>query len=435
MLDHFFVPQKNNASFFLKLLTTACIFCLPLTVVDAAPQKKTKIKVSKKIKTVVVQKKQETEQEQKKEPLISDFSDFALTENEVAAPYVYIIDSQTGSVLLSRNATAQMRPSSMTKVMTAYSVIEKIKAGQISPEDKITVTRTAYEKEGSRSFLNIGDQFKVMDLLKGMIIQSGNDASVLLAEHCAGSEQIFAKMMTEKALAMGAKHTNFVNVTGLPDDAHLTTPFDLAVITKRAIQDHPEYYSLYKEKEFTIGDVKNPQQNRNPLLSTDLNCDGVKTGFTNAAGYGLIGSCVRDGRRVIMVINGLPTSRSRAKEAYALMKWSLDSFTNVTVLKADQDIAHIPVKYGDKDFVSAAVTKDWMVTIPKIYQDKISIEKQIVSHVEAPVMPGQVLGTVTVTSPYLKSPLKIDLVAKDLIQRGNFLKKIWQDLRSFLGKK
>ncbi len=431
MLDYFFVSQKNKTSFFVKLLTSVCIFCIAPSAVDAFPQKK-KVKVSKKIKTVVVQKK--IEQEQKTEPLTSDFSECVLNENEVAAPYVYIIDAQTGSVLLSRSATAQMRPSSMTKVMTAYAVIEKIKAGQISPEDKITVTRTAYQKEGSRSFLNIGDQFKVMDLLKGMIIQSGNDASVLLAEHCAGTEQIFAKMMTEKAVSMGAKNTHFVNVTGLPDDAHFTTPYDLAVITKRAIYDHPEYYAIYKEKEFTIGDVKNPQQNRNPLLSTDLNCDGVKTGFTNAAGYGLIGSCVRDGRRVIMVINGLPTVRSRAKEAYSLMKWSLDSFTNVTVLRADQDIAHVPVKYGDKDFVSAAVTKDWMVTIPKIYQDKITIEKQIVSHVEAPVMPGQVLGTVTVTSPYLKSPLKIDLVAKDLVQRGNFLKKVWQDLQSVLGK-
>lgn len=433
MLDQFFVFQKSKLSFLLKILLCSSVLSVSGSFIEAAPTKKVKVKKNKTVKQVESDQKQ-SDLDQQKASVLSDFADFSLTDSEVAAPYAYIIDCQTGSVLLSRNATEPMRPSSLTKVMTAHVVIDQIKEGKISLEDKITVTRTAYQKEGSRSFLNIGDQFKVIDLLKGMIIQSGNDASVLLAEHCAGSEQLFTKLMNEKAIAMGAKNTHFVNVTGLPDDKHLTTAYDLSIITKHAILDHPEYYPIYKEKEFTIGDVKNPQPNRNPLLSTDLNCDGVKTGYTDAAGYGLIGSCVRNGRRIIMIINGLPTARARAKEAYALMKWSLDSFVNVSVLKADQAIAQVPVKYGNKDTVMAGVAKDWLVTMPKVYQDKINIEKQMINHVEAPVLPGQVLGSVTVSSPYLKEPVKVDLIAKELVEKSNFLKRILQDLFGSFGK-
>ncbi len=352
---------------------------------------------------------------------------------DVDAREVYLIDSETGAVLLEKDATQPMHPSSMTKIMTAYLVIQKIKEGVIKPDTILTVSKNGWRVEGSSMFLNLNDQVSVADLLKGLIIQSGNDASVTLAENISGSEAAFAKEMTRVAHEMGATQTHFVNTSGLPVPEHLTTAKDLATISQRVIKDHSDYYPIYSEKEFSYGKIK--QGNRNPLLYKNIGCDGIKTGSSSVAGYGMVASCLQDGRRLILVINGLKSMQARANEATKLITWGFRSFVNKEIATQGKVIGDIPVTYGEHDFVTAVVSAKRVITIPKAFESTLKTSIEAFPTVEAPVAAGTVLGKMTITSTALNEPIVIDLVAKAPVERAGLLKYLGQLLASPFKKK
>ena len=245
---------------------------------------------------------------------------------DIAAREVILIDYQTWTVLEESNADKRMPPSSMSKLMTAFMLFEAIHSGELSLDDEFQVSENAWRKGGAASggstmFLEPNTSVRVEDLLRGIIIQSGNDACIVVGENMAGSEEAFADEMTARAYELGMTNSNFTNTTGLPDPEHYTTARDLAILAKRIIVDFPEYYSLYKETEFTYNEIK--QFNRNPLLYRPGGADGLKTGHTNAAGYGLTASAVRDGRRLIMVANGMESTQARSEETSRLMDWGV----------------------------------------------------------------------------------------------------------------
>ena len=359
----------------------------------------------------------------KEEPSKAEFpSTVGLPEIEVKAKQAILVDDQTGIVLMQKNADELMHPSSMTKIMTAYLAIEKIKAGIIQPDTLVTVGKEGWRTEGSTMFLNINDQVSVLDLLKGVIIQSGNDSSIILAQALSGSEETFAIEMTQRAHALGAMHTTFKNTTGLPHPDHQTTARDLIILAQHAIHDHPDYYNLYSQKSFTYGGIA--QGNRNPLLYKNLGCDGVKTGHSEIAGYGMVASCVHQGQRYVLVINGLPSMQARADEATKLMNWATHTFTNVTIFKAQDLVDEIPVWYGHENVLPLTVEKDAIIIVPHFSKKDLKIKISYQSPLEAPIQQGVVMGKITVTSSSLPQPIEFPLVAAITIEKAGFFKRL-----------
>ncbi len=413
---------------FLKGYFTSALlsFLLSLSLCDAAPSKKNA--ETKEVKS----KKETTNPYESTVPATTPFAGLPL-DVDVIAREAYLIDYETGSVLLEKNAEAPIHPSSMTKIMTAYLVIDKIKTGVIKKDSVFTVSKNGWKLEGSSMFLNINDQVKVEDLLKGLIIQSGNDASVTLAENISGSEGAFAAEMTRRAHEMGAKKTNFLNASGLPLPEHQTTAKDLAIISTHAIKDQPDYYPLYKEVDFTYGNIK--QGNRNPLLYKNIGCDGIKTGSSKIAGYGIVASCTQDGRRVILVINGLKSMQARADEATKLITWGLRTFTNKTIATAQQAFGKIPVTYGTADHVNAVARNAFVITVPKAFENELKTKIELTESIEAPVTSGMTLGKITVTCQAFKEPIIFDLIAETDVERAGFIKRIGQKISAIFSRK
>jgi D-alanyl-D-alanine carboxypeptidase (penicillin-binding protein 5/6) len=352
----------------------------------------------------------------------------------VLSQQMILVDYETGTVLLEKNAHVPTHPSSMTKILTAMVVMDKIKAGAIQADQLFTVSKNAWRLEGSSMMLNIGNQVRVDDLLKGLIIQSGNDASVTLAEGCSGSEGAFAAEMTRKAHALGAVNTHFKNASGLPQDDHLTTVRDLATIAIHAVRDYPEYYHIYSEKEFTHNNIK--QGNRNPLLYRNMGCDGIKTGHSNIAGYGMVASCLNQSNRFILVINGLPNMQARADEAVGILTWAMNTFVNHVAYKKNEIIGKVPLLYGKENFVSVTVASDTVVTIARSGVQDITKSMTYADNLKAPLEKGQVVGTLTLTSSALPKPVEFPLVAFETVEKGNFIKRFVDFLGSvFFGKK
>lgn len=402
-------------------------FLLSLSLCDAAPSKKNT--ETKEVKS----KKETTNPYESAVPATTPFVGLPL-DVDVIAREAYLIDYDTGSVLLEKNAEAPIHPSSMTKIMTAYLVIDKIKTGVIKKDSVFTVGKNGWRLEGSSMKLNINDQVKVEDLLKGLIIQSGNDASVTLAEHISGSEAAFATEMTRRAHEMGAKKTNFLNASGLPLPEHQTTAKDLAIISVHAIKDQQEYYPIYKEIDYTYGNIK--QGNRNPLLYNNaIGCDGIKTGHTEIAGYGMVASCMQDGRRIILVINGLKSKQARADEARKLSIWGLRTFTNKTIATAQQAFGKISVTYGTTDHVNAVARNAILITVPKAFENELKTKIELTESIEAPVTSGMTLGKITVTCPAFKEPIIFDLIAETDVERAGFIKRIGQKISAIFSRK
>ncbi len=343
---------------------------------------------------------------------------------EVLAKQAILVDYHTGTVLLQKNAEQQMHPSSMTKIMTAHLVMEKLKAGTVTPDTLLTVSKNAWRPTSKESnmFLNINDKVSVLDLLKGVIIQSGNDASVALAEGLSGSEEAFAIEMTRRAHAMGATNTTFKNATGLPHPEHLTTPKDLIIMAIHALDDFPEYYHLYSEKEFAYGGIT--QGNRNPLLYRNIGCDGIKTGKTEIAGYGMVASCVQQGQRLILVINGMSSMQARADEAAKLITWGIRTFGNYPLFKAQQLIDQIPVLYGQENLLPITVEKDAVVTLARAGRRDMKVKLQHQSPIAAPIQKGTQVGKIIITSSTLPKPIEIPLVAAVTIEKAGFFKRL-----------
>lgn len=336
---------------------------------------------------------------------------------EVNAPQAYMVDFNTGAILLEKNADQLMIPSSMSKIMTTHLVFERLKNKDIKLEDLLHVSKEAWEKGGSKMFVNINTQVSVGDLLQGVIVQSGNDACIVLAEGLSGTEAAFAEEMTRKAHEMGAKNSTFINVTGWPDEGHLTTARDLALIAQRTIQDFPEEYAqYYAQKEFTYNNIK--QGNRNTLLYKNMGADGMKTGHTDAGGYGIVASARQGDRRVILVINGLPSSKARDQEATALMNWGFNYFKNYKIFGKGDVVDVADVWNGTEKSVSLVASRDIIFTLPRSLRKDLQVKVIYNSPLAAPLKAGEEVGTIEVTIPE-RGVEKIPLVAaKDVTIAG-----------------
>ena len=312
------------------------------------------------------------------------------------AAQAIIVDHETGTVLLEKNADQRMPTSSMSKVMTIYLVFQALKEGRLKMDDKMAVSEKAWRKGGSKMFVKVGDRVKVEDLIRGVVIQSGNDATIVLAEGISGNEDVFAESLTQQAQAMGMGNSRFVNASGWPDPDHYSTARDLSILARRLLEDFPKHYHFFGEKKFKYNDIEQP--NRNPLLFRNIGADGIKTGHTEDAGYGLMSSAVRDGRRLVMVVNGLTSEAERADESARLLEWAFRSFENRTLIKAGETVEEAAVWLGTKETVPLVTEKDVFVTIPVLQseRDKLKVTVSYDAPLAAPVAKGTAAGVLKV---------------------------------------
>lgn len=332
-----------------------------------------------------------------------------------------IVDANTGVVLLDKHAGDRMPTSSMSKLMTMYMVFEALKNGQLKLGDELLVSERAWKNsmdEGSRMYIQVGTKVKVEDLVRGVIVQSGNDASVALAEGVAGTEEAFVDAMNVRAKEIGLKDSHFMNATGLPDPDHYSTPRDLAILTYRIITDFPNYYPYFAEKEFTYNKIK--QQNRDPLLGRVSGADGLKTGHTEIAGYGLVGSAKRDGRRVILVLNGLASKKDREEEGIKLMEWAFRNFESKKIVSKGQHIDDAQVWLGQERTVPLVADGDVNVVMPRAKRAELKLSVKFKQPMIAPVKAGEEAGTLHIEVPDQK-PVDVKLVAgADSPRKGVF---------------
>ena len=344
---------------------------------------------------------------------------------DTVASHAYLIDYDTGEVLLDKKADELMAPASMSKLMTAYILFEKIKNGQVSLEDTFEVSTNAWKKGGEKSgsstmFLKPNSKVKVKDLIRGIIVQSGNDACITVAENIAGSEENFAEEMTLRAREIGLEKSTFKNATGWPHKEHLMTSKELAMLAKKLISEFPEFYPIYSEKSFKYNGIK--QDNRNPLLySMPDQADGLKTGHTEKSGYALVGSAKsKDGkRRLILVVNGLKTMKDRNTETKKIMEWGLREFENYSLFKNGQVVTEIPVWLGVEENVPVVLSKDVLVTIHRLDKPKTKVVVTYDSWAKAPVKKGDTLASLNIILPDGKS-YRFPLVAAKDVPGINF---------------
>ena len=346
---------------------------------------------------------------------------------ETKAKYALLMDADTGYVMFDKKADEAMHPASMSKLMTSYIVEEALKSGKYTEDTEFTVSENAWKKGGAKTggstmFLNIGQKVKLIDLLKGINIQSGNDACIVVAEGMAGTEEAFAAKMTQKAKKLGLQHSTFANATGIPDPNHLMSAKDLALLSQHIINDFPEYYSIYSQKEFTYNGIK--QGNRNPLLYSLQGVDGLKTGHTSQSGYGLTASVkAPDGRRLILVVNGLSSMNERASEARNLMNYGLSHFENVRVLDTKKSVVSIPVWMGIKNEIVAYPAENLVQTRPLGEEVKITSVIEYQTPLLAPIQKGQKVGTITTTLPD-GNIHEIDLISGETVEKLGFFARI-----------
>ncbi|WP_246116806.1 D-alanyl-D-alanine carboxypeptidase family protein [Denitrobaculum tricleocarpae] len=337
---------------------------------------------------------------------------------ETQAREAYMIDVATGTVLLEKNAEESMPPASMSKIMTAVVVFERLKDGRLSLEEKLPVSEKAWKKGGSKMFVRVGDQISVENLLQGVIVQSGNDACIVLAEGLAGTEEAFADVMTEKAREIGMTGSTFANATGWPDPNHRMTARDLATLANYVITEFPEYYHYYSQTEFTWSDIK--QSNRNPLLYMNIGADGLKTGHTEEAGYGLTSSAVKDDRRLILVVNGLPSVRARSEESARLLQWGFREFDNYKLFSAGETVEEASVWLGEENTVPLVTAEDVLITLPRQARDSMRVTVTYEGPISAPIEEGAQLATLRVEAKDVET-IEIPLVTGAAVgQLGGF---------------
>lgn len=324
---------------------------------------------------------------------------------DTAAKWAVITDFTTGATLLDKLADEEMPPSSMTKLMTIYLVYERLKQGRMRLEDELPVTERAWRMGGSKMFVQVGATVKVEDLIRGVIVQSGNDACIVFAEAISGSEEQFAELMNEKAKQLGLTHSHFRNATGWPDpDQHMSVR-DIATLARRIIQDFPEYYHYDSEKTFKYNGIE--QGNRNPMVQKGT-ADGLKTGHTEAGGYGVVASSIRNGRRLILVINGMSTMRERAEESERLMDWAFANFEDVTLFSAGDVVERAPVWMGTAQTVPLVSGRDIVVTMPRNWRKNAAVKVSYDTPLKAPVAKGDPVGKLTLSGqgvPAMEVPL------------------------------
>ena len=343
-----------------------------------------------------------------------------------------LMDFDSGQVLASANPDEALPPASLTKMMTSFLVEQALRSGKLKKEDLVTTSQNAWCRGSSTEscmYLPLNGQATVIDILRGIIIQSGHDASKAIAEHMAGSEEGFAKLMNAEAQRLGMTHTHFVNATGLPDPAHKASARDLAILARAIIRDSADFYPIYAEREFTYNKIK--QGNRNALLYTDPTVDGLKTGHTDDAGYCLVASSKRNGMRLITVILNTNSAQARADQTRTLLGWGFGNFEKATPIQPNAVVATAKVKFGKVDTVGAGLGTPWTVTVPRGQQVQTSV--QLTPGVQAPVAKGAVIGKVVASSngkPVGEAPL----VAQAEVERAGFMLRMWQHVTGLFGK-
>jgi len=340
----------------------------------------------------------------------------------IAASAYVLQDYHTGKVLAESNADAKLAPASLTKIMTVYVVFRELSNGHLHLDDLATISQKAWGTSGSRMFVEVNTQVKIEDLLKGVIIQSGNDASVALAEHVAGSESTFADMMNQHAARLGMTNTHFMNSDGLPIENHYTSARDLAILTSALIREFPEYYRWFSQKEFTYNKIT--QHNRNQLLARDETVDGVKTGFTDDAGYCLVASALREDMRLISVVMGTRSANARANENQTLLNYGFRFFESHRLYQGKTSLSEARVWKGENKNLQLGLTEDLYVTIPRRQYNDLKAVITIDKKITAPIKEGQKLGSVKVS---LKNDLVIDkdLVALQSVEQGNIFRRLY----------
>ena len=346
---------------------------------------------------------------------------------QTSAKHVILMDYDTGSILYEKAADEAMFPASMSKIMTALIVFDRLKEGSLTLSTKIPVSEKAWRMGGSKMFVRAGRKVTVQDLLRGVIVQSGNDASIVLAEAIGGDEKTFAEMMTKRGKEIGLQNSNFKNATGWPDPDHVTTARDLAKLANYIIKEYPEYYKYYSEKKFTYG--KSPdgkpitQGNRNPLLYYDIGADGLKTGYINSSGYGLTASGMRNDRRLTMVIHGMGNVRTRTTESRRLYEWGFREFDNITLFKANETVDSAKVWLGDKSEVSLVLKNDLRITIPIENKKNMKVSVKYLGPISTPIVKGQKIGSLVINGTGTL-PITKPLFAAEDIGQLNFIGRI-----------
>jgi D-alanyl-D-alanine carboxypeptidase (penicillin-binding protein 5/6) len=375
-----------------------------------------------------VKPKKPQEKSKKDEPKDNILAPYGI---EVYSTHALLVDYETGKVLLEKNASEQLEPASMTKIMTAYMVMKALNENRIKPTSLVTISSNARKMEGSDMFLEVGDQVPVEDLLKGLIVVSGNDAAIALAEFLSGTQSAFSADMTHVAKEMGCAQTEFKNASGLPEEGHKTTARDLFIMSKRTLDDFPKWYGIYKELNFTYRGITQP--NRNVLLQKNIGCDGVKTGHAESPGYGMVASAVQNGRRLFLVVAGLRSMKQRSDEAYRLLQWGFGTFANYTIMPANKPIIELPVRYSSQEMIEVEPGKHTL-TMHRNRIDQVKAVIKYQSSLEAPIKAGDQVGEVTVTHPDWNEPVIIPLVVKKDVPRSFFLSRMGQTLRYLFQK-
>ena len=342
---------------------------------------------------------------------------------ETSAKAAYIIDLKTNAVLLSKNPDEPMPPASLSKLMTLNMVFEALEDGRLSLDDKLPVSRHAEKYKGSTMFLTTRHRPTVKELIQGVVVLSGNDASAVLAEALSpdGTENGFANLMTRRAKQLGMNNSTFGNSNGWPHPKQMMSAKDLAIVAARIINEFPEYYTYFAEREFTYDGITQP--NRNPLLKLGLGADGLKTGWTQRAGYGIVGSALQDGRRVVFVLTGIKSPKTRAREAEKINNWVFRQFTEKKLFNAGELIHVAPVHLGKKNLVRMTVKEDLMGLIPSMMVGEIKAEIKYKGPIKAPITKGQEIGEIIITIPSLVSFSK-PIVAAESIEDGGFLARL-----------
>jgi D-alanyl-D-alanine carboxypeptidase (penicillin-binding protein 5/6) len=334
----------------------------------------------------------------------------------------YILtDFHTGQVLHESNADQRMEPASLTKLMTAYVVFNELRAGRVHLNDKVTISENAWRTGGSRMFCDVHSQVALQDLLLGMIVQSGNDASVALAEHVAGNEQAFADLMNQHAKALGLTGSHFVNSPGLPHPDHYTTARDVATLARALVREFPQYYKWYSQRDFTYNGIT--QYNRNRLLARDPSVDGMKTGYTESAGYCLVTSALRDDMRLLSVVMGSKSPETRANQSQALLNFGFNFYKAHRLYKASQPLTTVRVWKGSIGTVPVGLAEDLYVTLPRGSSEKLSAFMDVKRIIMAPIPKGQAVGTVNVSMGD-KTTLQRPLIVLQEAPEGGIVRRL-----------
>lgn len=353
---------------------------------------------------------------------------------ETAARNAILMDYDTGEYLFTKNMDESVPPASMSKLMTVYILMSKIKDGSIKLDDTFSVSENAWRKGGaatggSTMFLSIGDNVTVENLIKGIVIQSGNDACIVVAENIAGSEDDFVILMNKTAKNLGLKNSHFENATGLPHPDHRMSMEDLAILSRHIIKEFPELYHYFSQKEFVYNNIK--QGNRNPLLYTMKGADGLKTGHTEEAGFCLAASATKGERRLIEVMSGMNSNRERSEEAERLMSWGFREFNNFKILNKGQNVAEAKVWYGKDKTVNLTVADYVLKTVHRSQQENVKVTAEFDEPVKAPVKAGQEIGSVKIEIDG-QNPLNVPLIAANDVDETGMLGKLWANIKYFV---